>query len=127
MINPILFGAGYARTSGIAASHASADAARASSSARDNQRDLDHLEDRLDRLSLICMAMWSLLQDKSNLTEEDLLKRVKIIDLIDGTDDGKATKSVSKCPKCNRTMSPRHRKCLYCGSGKLISSAFDTL
>ncbi|MGB0768101.1 MAG: hypothetical protein ACPGYV_10360, partial [Phycisphaeraceae bacterium] len=43
--------------------------------------DLRYLEERVDRLSLICMAMWSLMQDKASLTEEDLIERVKLIDL----------------------------------------------
>jgi len=85
------------------------------------------VEDRLERLTLVCMALWSLLQDKTNLTEQDLLDRVKLIDGIDGNPDGKATRGVRSCPKCHRTMSPRHRKCLYCGAQEMVSSAFDTV
>ncbi|QQE11863.1 hypothetical protein JD969_20695 [Planctomycetota bacterium] len=85
------------------------------------------LEDRIDRLSLVCMAMWSLLQDKTNLTEADLLERVRAIDLMDGVEDGKATKTISKCQSCGRTMSQRHQRCLYCGAEKLASSAFDKI
>lgn len=89
--------------------------------------DLRYLEDRVDRLSLICMAMWSLLQDKTKVTEEDLMERVKVIDLMDGKEDGKATKTVSRCTRCDRPMNVRHKKCIYCGNEKLISSAFDAL
>ena len=89
--------------------------------------DLRYLEDRVDRLSLICMAMWSLLQDKTKLTEEDLIERVKMLDLMDGQEDGKATRTVSKCSRCDRPMNARHKKCIYCGHEKLISSAFDAL
>lgn len=46
---------------------------------------------------------------------------------MDGVQDGKATRTVARCPKCRRVMSPRHNKCLYCGAGKLISSDFDAL
>lgn len=88
---------------------------------------LQYLEDRVDRLSLICMAMWSLIRDKTNLSEEDLMERVKMLDLMDGVEDGKATRTVMKCTACDRPMNPRHKKCLYCGSGKLIQSAFDAL
>lgn len=89
--------------------------------------DLRYLEDRVDRLSLICMAMWSLIRDKTDLTEDELMERVKLIDLMDGTEDGKATRTVMQCTACNRPMNPRHKKCLYCGSEKLIQSAFDSL
>ncbi len=85
------------------------------------------LEDRLDRLALICMAMWSLLQSKTDLTEEDLLQRVKEIDLMDGTEDGKITRQVVRRSKCDRPMSSRHTRCIYCGSEQLAACAFDTV
>ena len=88
---------------------------------------IDLLEDRIDRLTLVSMAMWSLLQDKTKLTEEDLLERVKTLDLMDGVADSKATRTMQRCQKCNRPMSMRHQRCLYCGHEKLVQSAFDKL
>lgn len=89
--------------------------------------DVRHLEEKVERLSLICMAMWSLLQDKTQLTEQDLMQRVQLLDKMDGTEDGKATRGVTQCHACNRPMNPKHKKCLYCGEPRRISSAFDTL
>lgn len=85
------------------------------------------VEDRLDRLQLVCMAMWSLLKERTNLTEEDLLERVRQIDLEDGVEDGKCggAVGVTICPNCGRKMSARHRRCLYCGQGNLPAEAFD--
>lgn len=83
------------------------------------------LEDKLDKLTLVCMSMWSLLLERTDLTEQDLMQRVKEIDMMDGTPDGKVTKTVQKCGKCGRTMSPKHNKCLYCGASELKLSAFD--
>lgn len=97
------------------------------SSGSSDSSNLRYLEDRVDRLSLICMAMWSLLQDKTKLTEEDLMERVRLLDLMDGKVDGKATKTVSRCVQCSRPMNVRHTKCIYCGHEKLIESAFDAL
>ena len=116
MINPYSFGVEGMNTPVTKSTSGTADAS-----------DLRYLEDRVDRLSLICMAMWSLMQDKTNLTEQDLMDRVKMIDLMDGKADGKATKTVSKCTRCDRPMNVRHKKCIYCGHAKLISSAFDAL
>ncbi len=84
-----------------------------------------NLEDRLDKLLLVNMAMWELLKDRTELTEEDLLAKVQEVDLRDGRADGKISKTVAKCPKCGRTMSPRHKKCFYCGASKLNVGAFD--
>ena len=86
-----------------------------------------HLEDRIDRLALICMAMWSLIRSETNLTEEQLLERVREIDLMDGEEDGKITRQVTQCSRCNRPMSSRHTRCIYCGSDALVASAFDTV
>ena len=85
------------------------------------------LADRLDRLALICMAMWSLIQSETNLTEDDLLQRVKEIDLMDGSTDGKITRKVLRCETCTRPVSSRHTRCIYCGSDQLVASAFDTV
>ena len=89
------------------------------------ERKVKHHERRLDKLTLVCMALWSLLQEKTGLTEEDLLERIRQIDMADGVQDGKAKKQIAKCPSCNRTMSPRHGRCLYCGAEDLTYSAFD--
>ena len=86
---------------------------------------VDDLEARLDRLTLACMAMWSLILECTDLTEDDLVERVREIDLRDGQLDGKLLKNVKRCPKCDRVMSPRHSKCLYCGAPDLQATAFD--
>ncbi len=92
---------------------------------REVSSSVEVLEERLEKLSMVSLAMWSLIQEKTGLTEQDLMDRVKAIDLADGIEDGKVTQTVSKCVQCGRTMSPRHRKCLYCGAAELRTSAFD--
>jgi hypothetical protein len=118
---------GYGAGVDTSAISAAASAARASTAAGSARREVDQLEERIDRLALVCMAMWSLMQDKTRVTEEELMERVKAIDLMDGVEDRKATRTVAKCSKCSRTMSPRHRRCLYCGADKLVQSAFDAV
>ena len=85
------------------------------------------LEERVDTLVLTCMAMWSLLRQSSDLSEDDLMDRVREIDLMDGVEDGKVTKHVAKCTQCGRVMSPRHTKCMYCGAERLDVTAFDNV
>ena len=106
---------------------ATGEAARASSGARRAEQAASEAEERLEKLTLITMAMWELLRDNSKLTEADLLGKVQEIDLRDGVPDGKVTATVSKCPKCQRTMNPRHQICLYCGHEELISSVFESI
>ena len=85
------------------------------------------LEERLDQLTLVCAAMWQLVREKTNLTEQDLAERIAIIDAKDGVADGKMTRVVDKCPKCSRTMSPKHKRCLYCGFQKPFDTAFSQI
>jgi hypothetical protein len=82
---------------------------------------------QLDKLGLICQAMWSLIQDKTNLTERDLLDRVTELDLKDGVLNGKYTKTPVDCPKCGSKMSRKFNRCLFCGEEYSKGSAFDSV
>ena len=81
-------------------------------SARDAVR---QLEERVNKLTLINMALWSLLKETAGLTEEALAKRVEEIDLADGQIDGRMRPRLQACPQCAQTLSQRHNRCLYCG------------
>ena len=105
--------------------HDSMSARAAASHAREMASDAMFFEKRLDKLTLISMAVWSLLAEKMGLTDEDLMERVKKIDLMDGEADGKLQRQIATCPQCNRVMSPRHSSCIYCGSERLQITAFD--
>jgi len=123
MINPFIFGmaTGVTSTTGDKAS-----AHMAEAKAERARNDAQHIEQRLDRLVLANMALWSLLQEKTGLTEQDLLDRVQEIDLADGQADGKARKPPAECAQCGRMMSARHKQCIYCGTERQDYSAFDS-
>ena len=82
---------------------------------------------QLDKLGLVCLAMWSLIEEKTDLTERDLLDRVTELDLRDGVLDGKYTKPPVDCPKCGAKMSRKFNRCLFCGEECTDGSAFDTV
>jgi hypothetical protein len=90
-------------------------AERGHSEAKSVGQRMEMLEDRVDTLTLVNMALWSLMQDRLGLTEDELAARVQRIDLRDGRADGKVAPSVGTCSACKRTMSARHRHCMYCG------------
>lgn len=92
--------------------------------AREASRSVEVMEQRMQRLLLACNALWSLLQDHTELTDADLLKRMDQIDLQDGNLDGNINKSTVNCPSCQRVMSPHHRYCLYCGTEKPAMNPF---
>ena len=126
MLNPFLSGM---LASGPFSTHGTSETAMSGVAPGGAERAVDEvrqLEDRMDRLVLVNMALWSLLQEKMGLTEKDLMDRVQQVDLADGQLDGKARKPLAKCPDCDRVMSPRHKRCLYCGADRLDYSAFDS-
>ena len=88
-------------------------------------RRLVELESRVDRLSLVNLALWTLLQERTDLTEEALLNKVQELDLQDGKLDGRMQSTVIDCPQCHRPLSQRHRKCLYCDYKLEVDDAFD--
>ena len=82
---------------------------------RDASTMAEELQDRLDRMSLLTMAVWTLVGEKLGITDDELKQRVEQLDLSDGKLDGKISKDVGECPKCKRQLSKRHRSCIYCG------------
>lgn len=103
----------------IGAAHGAAEGARTKAENIRQQVALDirRLESRIDSLTLANMAMWELVGGKLGFSVDQLAKKMEEIDLRDGTKDGKPTPART-CSACGRTMSQRHRRCLYCGSDR---------
>ena len=101
------------------------EARRVRSKATDSDFRAARLEGRVDRLAMLCAALWDLVKEQGDLTEEDLFQRVEDIDLRDGVLDGKVARETTTCVDCGRVMSARHSQCLYCGSPRPVDTAFD--
>jgi hypothetical protein len=82
------------------------------------------LEEKVNRLALICRAMFELLQQTSGLSEDQLKAKIQEIDLRDGQADGRMTPQGKRCPKCDAMMSPRFGRCLFCGHQDEAASPF---
>ena len=94
---------------------ASADASRAQADAGRAKRHAESLEARLDRALLACEALWTILRDKLEITDLELVQRMNDLDLSDGQLDGKVRKTPVSCPSCGRAIARRFPKCMYCG------------
>jgi hypothetical protein len=102
------------------------DDVRASTAALEGSADLRaaaRLDDKVNRLALICRAMFELMQ-ASGVTEDQLKAKIVEIDLRDGQADGKATPTPKRCPKCGAMMSPQMGRCLFCGYQDASATAF---
>ncbi len=102
--------------SGLEGRTARAEAA-AARIASDSSRRVDELEDRLDRMALVNTALFELLCAKLGVTGDEIKAKVQEVDLRDGQADGKlgSNTPVTHCRKCNRPISRKHARCLYCG------------
>ena len=90
-------------------------ASRAASSVSRTENEVAELERVIDSLALACQAMWELVREQGNLTDEVLLKRMQEVDLRDGKRDGRIGANASTCPACSRANNSRHERCVYCG------------
>jgi hypothetical protein len=89
---------------------------RAMSKADRYAADIANVERKIERLTLACQAMWELLRDRANLTENDIELKMLEIDGRDGKVDGKIAMSQLTCPECGRPSNSRRTACVICGA-----------
>lgn len=92
------------------------DADRAGDRATEAGLRLREVELRANKALLACEAIWTLLRDKVGLSESELLDRIRELDLTDGKLDGRARRTLTTCPQCNRDTTQRFSRCVYCGA-----------
>ena len=85
---------------------------------------IDYVDDRVERLTLACQAMWELLRDCSDLTEDHLRAKILEVDARDGQVDGKIGHEVIDCPHCQQKTSTRRSRGVFCGQPVKASHAF---
>ena len=85
---------------------------------------IDRLEQRVDALSLACMAMWEFLSREQGLSMQQLEKKIEEIDLRDGLRDGKLNPYAAKCLECGHRLNPKRSECFYCGANLPKSGPF---
>ena len=74
------------------------------------------LQNHVERLSLACQALWELLRDRTELTEEDLEAKVVEVDMRDGRLDAKIGTTQQDCPACGRKTNSTRSICIMCGA-----------
>lgn len=76
---------------------------------------LNSMQAQLDKLTLVNYALWTLLQEKYQLTDAELAARINMFDAKDGTVNGKLRGDAHDCPQCKRVIAANHFRCQYCG------------
>ena len=90
---------------------------------RGNNRELDGLDERIDRLTLLCEAMWELLVD-AGATPEALANKLNELDMADGRKDLKRKKLPVRCD-CGAMVPPVAKVCQFCSQPPPDRSFFD--
>jgi hypothetical protein len=85
------------------------------------------VEQRLDQMLLVVQAMWTLVQEKTGLTDAELMARVTELDAHDGTRDGRVTRPPVKCARCGAAVARKFNRCLFCGEPYAAGNPFDTV
>ncbi len=93
-------------------------AKHASDRSLDSKYTLKDLEQRHEQLKLVTLAMWQMLKAHTGLTDNDLKKFIKEVDLSDGELDNRVdhVESGEKCSSCTHKIPVNSIRCLYCGA-----------
>jgi hypothetical protein len=101
------------------------DAANAKHRARDAQDLFLQMDKRVNRLSLLCQAMWEMLRERAEFTEDQLAAKVLEVDLRDGRNDNCITTQIRDCPSCGRKTNSKRAVCVICGAELPKGHAFE--
>lgn len=87
--------------------------------------EVKRLTQQVDRLTLASQALWELLRDHGDLTEDKLASKMLEVDLRDGVQDGRIGPGKTHCPSCKRLTGTHRDICLYCGADVDRDHAFQ--
>ena len=75
----------------------------------------EELEERIDNLTVVCEALWTLLHEKLGLSDEQLVTAVTAL-LDERAQAEKAAAGVlERCPGCNAALNRGLDHCQFCG------------
>jgi hypothetical protein len=75
----------------------------------------ESVDQRLDRVLLTMEAIWTLVRERLQLTDDQLARRIVELDESDGILDGKVRRPPKACIHCGKTIPGRFPRCIYCG------------
>ncbi len=91
---------------------------------RSSELSAEHLHERLDRMVLVCEAMWVLLRENSAFTDEHLAQTMDYLDSLDGKVDDKYVRTSNTCTTCEAKVPLRSKICQFCGNPAPVASGF---
>jgi len=78
-----------------------------------HETSIRELQDQVDYLSIVCLAMGELFE-QVGINKDILGAKIEEVDLRDGIKDDKFIPTLF-CSDCERKLAPRRTFCMYCG------------
>lgn len=117
MLSTNIFGDLYDLRQNYEIEQAKSIADRANGKANLAQEEINALNWKVEKLTMITEALWRIVKQSRNIDDEYLKRLVDEIDMKDGKLDGKIAKTPPlHCSNCLRVLSNRIKKCVYCGT-----------
>jgi hypothetical protein len=69
----------------------------------------------VDKLTLVCQALWLLLEENTDLTEEDLESKIHELEVLDKKVLDEIDQARISCPRCSAAIPANMDKCQFCG------------
>ncbi len=89
------------------------------------EESLSDVSRRLDRLTLVCAALWEIVEERGEIPDNLLRDKIHSIDLRDGKLDGRYQPKKIDCTGCGRILTRANNRCIYCGRPVLEADPFD--
>lgn len=88
----------------------------ANSTIKSTSLSLDDLARQVRKMALVNQALYELLKEKNGISDEDLRRKVREIDLRDGAANARLDASPLRCPKCQSAVTAGALSCPSCGA-----------
>jgi predicted Zn-ribbon and HTH transcriptional regulator len=85
------------------------------------------IAEKVDAMALANQAIFEILAERLGVSQEDVLRRMREIDLRDGRKDGKMGGKPIVCRKCGRTTNTLQKTCVYCGELVVAGALFQKI
>lgn len=73
------------------------------------------VEDRISKLLLVNAALYDVIKEKLNVTDEDIAQKINELNDKNFLLEQKTDQHVRKCRKCGKNLIQRRTVCVYCG------------
>jgi len=83
---------------------------------RKSDGELAELQRQVDKIALVNQALYELLRARTGITDEDLRRKIREVDMRDGSEDGDIKAPPLKCPKCGGAVTVGALFCQTCGA-----------